>query len=254
MAQQRNQPIYPSLEHLVVLITGGGSGIGAEIVAGFVAQGSRVAFLDLDRTASDALVAASAGELHFEQCDLRDIGSLRIAIDSVVQRLGPVDVLVNNAADDERHDFDTVEPDEFDAHVHANLRHYFFAAQAVRAGMAGRGGGSIINLGSISWKLGFPAVPVYAMAKAAIVGMTRVLARECGPQRIRVNCVEPGFVATKRQKERWLTPELEADIRRGQALPDLIEPAAVADMVLFLASDGGRMCTGQTFVVDGGWT
>lgn len=254
MAQERSQPVYPGLENQVVLVSGGGSGIGAEIVRGFLVQGSRVAFLDVDLAAAAQVVTAADGTVHFEACDLRDVASLRRAVDSVAAKLGPVDILVNNAADDDRHDFDTVEPEYFDQCLHVNLRHYFFAAQAVRAGMAGRGGGAIVNLGSISWKIGFPGLPVYATAKSAIVGMTRVLARELGPERIRVNCVEPGYVATERQRLRWLTPELEADIKRGQALPDLIEPAAVADMVVFLASDAARMCTGQTFVVDGGWT
>lgn len=254
MAQERSQPVFPGLENQVVLISGGGSGIGADIVTGFRAQGSRVAFLDVDVAAAQEVVETADGGVHFEACDLRDVESLRRAVDSVVTKLGPVDVLVNNAADDDRHEFDTIEPEDFDQCLHVNLRHYFFAAQAVRECMVSRGGGAIINLGSISWKIGFPGLPVYAMAKSAIVGMTRVLARELGPERIRVNCVEPGYVATERQRQRWMTPELEADIRRGQALPDLIEPAAVADMVMFLASDAARMCTGQTFVIDGGWT
>jgi len=254
MAEQGSHPVYPGLESRVVLVTGGGSGIGAEIVAAFLAQGSRVALLDIDEAAGREVAAASGGSAHFEPCDLRDVQALRAAIAAVASKWGPVDVLVNNAANDDRHDFDTVEPEYFDGRLHANLRHYFFAAQAVRQGMAGRGGGVILNLGSICWKIGFPDVPVYAMAKSAIVGMTRVLARECGPDRIRVNCVEPGHVVTRRQKELWLTPELEADVRRSQALPDLIPPSAVADMVVFLASDAARMCTGQTFVVDGGWS
>jgi NAD(P)-dependent dehydrogenase (short-subunit alcohol dehydrogenase family) len=254
MAQQSSPSRHPSLENRTILVSGGASGIGAEIVRGFVDQGSKVAFLDLDQVSGASLVASLGGAAHFEPCDLQDIEALRAAVISVEEALGPIDVLVNNAADDTRHDFDTVEPDYFDERIHANLRHYFFTAQAVREGMASRGGGAVVNLGSICWRIGFPDVPVYAMAKAAIVGMTRVLARECGPQRIRVNCVEPGYVVTPRQRDRWMTPELEEVVRRGQALPDFIEPAAVADMVMFVASDAARMCTGQTFVVDGGWT
>ncbi|MBI5851277.1 MAG: SDR family oxidoreductase [Planctomycetes bacterium] len=249
---------YPSLRGRAVLVTGGGSGIGAAVVRAFARQHSKVAFLDIDDDASKKLVAELAGKdwprpLHVN-CDLQDIGALRAAIAQVEGRLGPIDVLVNNAASDERHEIDAVEPAYFDDRIAVNLRHYFFAIQAVRAAMAKNGGGSIVNLGSIVWRLPLPEVAVYATAKAAIAGMTKILAAELGPQRIRINCVEPGFVATERQKKLWLTPELESRVRAGQCLPDLIEPDSIADLVLFLASDAGRMCTRQTFVVDGGWT
>ncbi len=249
---------YPSLRDRAVLVTGGGSGIGAAIVRAFAHQHSRVAFLDVVDDASKKLVAELAGGDRprplFVHCDLLDIGALRTAIREVEGRLGPLDVLVNNAASDERHEIDAVEPAYFDDRIAVNLRHYFFAIQAVRDAMANNGGGAIVNLGSIVWRLPLPDVAVYATAKAAIAGMTRILGAELGPQRIRVNCVEPGFVTTERQKRLWLTPELESRVRAGQCLPDLIEPDSIADIVLFLASDAGRMCTRQTFVVDGGWT
>ena len=249
---------YPSLRNGVVLVTGGGSGIGAAIVRHFAHEHSRVAFLDIDDDASKELVADLGGNDWptplYVKCDLLDIGALRAAVADVEGRLGPIDVLVNNAGNDDRHEIDAVEPAYFDDRIAINLRHYFFAIQAVREGMAKNGGGSIVNLGSIAWRLHLPEVPIYAAAKAAIAGMTNVLATELGPQRIRVNCVEPGFVATERQKKLWLTSELESRVRAGQCLPDLIGPDSIADIVLFLASDAGRMCTSQTFVVDGGWT
>jgi len=245
---------YPSLRNRVVLVTGGGSGIGEAIVREFCRQNSRVAFLDVDEIASTKLVASLGGAPMFIECDLRDVTALRDAVAEVVEELGPIEVLVNNAANDDRHGIDAVEPEYFDERIAVNLRHYFFAAQAVRPGMAEGGGGSIINIGSIVWKLGFPDVPIYGTAKAGVVGMTRVLATELGPQRIRVNCIEPGYVATERQKLLWQTPELEAEVLAGQCLPDMIEPEAIASMVLFLAADDSRMCTSQTFVVDGGWT
>lgn len=260
MASYPTEPTatYPSLRDRVVLVTGGGSGIGEAIVRHFAHQHSRVAFLDIDDEVASKLVADLAGQDRpvpiYVTCDLRDIDALRAAIADIEGRLGAIDVLVNNAANDDRHEIDTVEPAYFDDRVAINLRHYFFAIQAVRAGMAKNGGGSIINLGSIAWRLHMPGLPIYATSKAAIAGMTNTLATELGPQRIRVNCVEPGFVATERQRIMWLTPEFEAEVRAGQCLPDLIEPAAIADIVLFLASDAGRMCTSQTFIVDGGWT
>lgn len=258
MATRVQSAVYPSLQERVVLVTGGASGIGAAIVVRFVAQDSRVAFLDIDESAARELIRTLEGVGRappvFLPCDLKDIAALRAAVGRVEQEIGTVEVLVNNAANDDRHAIDEVEPEYFDDRIAANLRHYFFAIQAVRAGMAARGGGAIVNVGSTAWRLGFPDVPVYATAKAGIAGMTKVLATELGPQRIRVNCVEPGFVATERQRKHWLTPELEANVRKGQSLPDLIEPEAIADMVLFLASDDSRMCTSQTFIVDAGWT
>ena len=259
MTSLRTEPAtYPSLVNRVVLVTGGAAGIGATIVRRFAAQRSRVAFLDIDAAAAQKLVdevrSDDGGAPTFLPCDLRDIPALRAAILEVEARLGPVEVLVNNAADDDRHEIDAIEPEDFDDRIAVNLRHYFFAVQAVREGMAKAGGGSIINLGSIAWRLGFPRVPIYATAKAAIAGMTKVLAAELGPQRIRVNCIEPGYVDTDRQQRMWMTPELDAEVRSGQCLPDLIEPDAIASMALFLAADDSRMCTSQTFVVDAGWT
>jgi len=257
---QSNDPraTYPSLRDSAVLVTGGGSGIGEAIVRQFASQHSRVAFLDIDVDAAEKLVADLADQDWptplFVKCDVMDIEALRTAIADVENRLGPVDILVNNAGNDDRHEIDTIEPDYFDERIAINLRHYFFAIQAVRERMAKNGGGSIVNVGSIAWRLSLPGVSIYSTAKAAIAGMTNTLATEHGPQNIHINCVEPGFVATERQKKLWLDPEFESRVRTGQCLPELIEPDAVADIVLFLASDAGRMCTSQTFVVDAGWT
>lgn len=255
--------IYPNLANRVVLVTGGGMGIGAAIVRHFVHQRSRVAFLDVDEAAAQELIADIAADIAdvdgatsplFLACDVRDIAALRTAIQDIAATLGLITVLVNNAANDDRHDLDTVEPEYFDDRIAVNLRHYYFAIQAVRDGMAKSGGGSIINLGSIAWRLNLPDISCYATAKAGIAGMTNVLAAELGPQRIRVNCIEPGVVATKRQRELWLTPEYVAQVRAGQCLPDLTEPEMVADLALFLASDASLMCTSQTFTIDAGWT
>lgn len=250
------QAHYPSLAGRVVLVTGGGSGIGAAIVRRFAGQGSRVAFLDIDEASSTQLVSDLPGEnaALYVPCDLRESAALRAALRRVAAELGAIEVLVNNAANDDRHAIDAVDDAYFDDRIAVNLKHYFFAIQGVCTGMAQCGGGSIINVGSVSWRLGMPGLPLYATAKAGIVGLTKTLAGELGPQRIRVNCIEPGFVATERQRRLWFTPELEAQVRAGQSLPDLIEPDAIASMALFLAADDSRMCTGQTFVVDGGWT
>jgi len=249
---------YPCLEDRPVLITGGASGIGESLVRHFVGQGARVAFLDCDDEAAGALVAElDTGSPHpplFLSCDLRDIDALRKAISKAGEQLGGIRVLVNNAASDDRHEMDAVEPDYWDERMAVNLRHQFFAAQAVRTGMAQAGGGSIINMGSIAWRLGMTQLTAYATAKAGIVGLTKSLAGELGPARIRVNCIEPGLVMTERQERLWVTPEFKEQVLGYQSLPDLCQPADVARLALFLASDESAMISAQSFIIDGGWT
>jgi len=249
--------IYPSLEDKVVLVTGGGSGIGAAIVEQFCRQRARVAFVDYDRTASEGLVTRLAGEglpkPLFHHCDLRDIDALRGAIAAIAGQLGPITVLINNAAHDERHDIDSVTPEYWDDRMAVNLRHQFFAVQAVWKGMAAAGGGAVVNLGSVTWMIGQGGMPGYSAAKSAVVGLTRSLARDLGPHDIRVNSVLPGWIMTQRQIEKWLTPEGEADIMKNQCLKRKLVPDDVARVVVFFASDEASACTNQNYIVDGGW-
>jgi len=249
---------YPSLRDRVVLVTGGGSGIGASIVEHFSAQGSRVAFLDIDDAASARLcrevAAAGRGEPLFLHCDLRDIDALRAAVGEVRRRLGPIRVLVNNAAHDERHALESVTPEYWDDRLAVNLRHQFFAAQAVYRDMAAAGGGAIVNLGSTSWMVGQGGMPGYTAAKSAVVGLTRGLARDLGPHGIRVTCVVPGWIMTERQLRLWLTPESEAELLRRQCLKRKLVPEDIARAVLFFAADDSAGCTAQSYVVDAGWT
>lgn len=243
--------IYPSLKGKHVVITGGASGIGRALVVAFAAQGARVAFLDVLEPESRALAESLAGAPYapvFHRCDLTDLG----AIAATFAGLEPVDVLINNAANDDRHALAEITPAYWDERIAVNLRHLLFCAQAVVPGMRAAGGGAIINFGSISWHLGLADLVVYETAKAGIEGMTRALARELGPDGIRVTTVVPGNVRTARQ-QLWYTPEAEADIVAQQCLKDRIEPEHVAPMALFLASDDGRMCTGHEYWVDAGW-
>jgi NAD(P)-dependent dehydrogenase (short-subunit alcohol dehydrogenase family) len=247
---------YPSLQDRVVLITGGASGIGAEHVTQFARQGARVAFLDI----ADAEAASLADSLHAEgltrplslHCDLTDIAALRAAVDTVTARLGTITVLVNSAANDQRHKWEDVSPEFWDERMATNLRHQFFAIQAVAPGMREAGGGSIVNFGSISWHTLQGGMPAYTTAKAAVEGLTKGMARDLGPAGIRVNCVIPGWIMTRRQIELWLTPEAEANLLRSQCLKSKLLPADVSRMVLWLAADDSRMCTGQLWVVDAG--
>ena len=241
---------YPSLQDRVVLVTGGASGIGAEMVAHFIAQGARVAFLDFDKPGGDATAARTGAMFAF--CDLRDIAALRAALAEVRGKLGPITVLVNNAARDDRHGLATVEPEYWDERMHTNLRHQFFCAQAVAPMMKEAGFGSIINMGSVSWMKSQGGMPAYTTAKAAIRGLTRGLARDLGPDRIRVNEVVPGWIFTERQLEKWATPEAEAANMERQCLKERLYPPDIARMVLWLAADDSRMVTAQHFVVDGG--
>jgi D-xylose 1-dehydrogenase len=242
---------YPSLRGKVVFITGGATGLGAAFVEHFAAQGALVAYADIQVDAGAKLAAATGGE--FLECDVRDIPALRAAIDHVGRRLGPVSVLVNNAASDERHASAEVTVEQWDERMQVNLRHHFFAIQAVTPMMRELGGGSIVNLGSITVQAGFTGLPGYVASKAAIEGLTRTMARELGPYRIRVNCVLPGWIMTERQLAHWITPEAEATIERNQCLTEKLVPADVARLVLWLAADDSRMCTGQRWIVDGGW-
>ncbi len=248
---------YPSLEGRPVLITGGASGIGASLVEHFSAQGARVGFVDLAEAAGVALAERLEAEGHrrpaFRQADLRDIAALQAAIAALTAETGDPLVLVNNAAHDERHAIEDVTPEYWDDRLAVNLRHQFFAAQAVIPGMRAAGGGSIVNMGSISWRVGQGGMPAYTASKAAIEGLSRGLARDLGPDRIRVNVVLPGWIMTERQLTLWLTPEVEANLMRDQCLKEKVYPADVARLVLWLAAEDSRMCTSQSWVVDGGW-
>ena len=249
---------YPSLADRVVVITGGASGIGASLVTHFAEQDARVAFLDVDVDAANALALTLAQRVRhaplFVACDLCDIGALHAAFAYIRSHFGAVEVLVNNAANDRRHDMDGVSVDDFDAGIAVNLRHQFFAAQAVAPDMRARLAGSIINLGSISWMIKQGGMPVYTTAKAAIQGLTRSLARDLGPYGIRVNTLVPGWVMTEKQLRLWVNEQTSREIDEQQCLPTRLEPADIARMALFLAADDSRMCTAQDFVVDGGWT
>jgi NAD(P)-dependent dehydrogenase (short-subunit alcohol dehydrogenase family) len=247
---------YPSLKDRVVLVTGGGSGIGEEIVRQFARQGARVAFLDIMVAESRALVDALAAEgrtVVFHECDLADIDALRAAITQIRAELGPITVLVNNAANDQRHPMQEVTPAYWDERMAVNLRHQFFAAQAVAPDMAAAGGGAIVNMGSISWMMGQGGMPAYTTAKSAVMGLTRSLATDLGPDNIRVVCVVPGWIMTQRQVDNWLTPEAEADLMKGQCLKRKLYPIDIARPVLFFASDEAGGCTAQAYVIDGGW-
>lgn len=243
--------IYPSLTGKRVYVTGGASGIGALIVEAFAAQGAQVGFLDRDREASEALCARLEGVSHV-LCDLRDIGAMQLALAELRAKIGPADVLVNNAARDDRHDWRKIDAAYWDERQHTNLRHMFFAIQSVAPDMIETGGGSIINMGSNSWWEAGSGFPAYATAKAAVHGLTRTMARELGGHRIRVNTVVPGWIMTDRQKALWATPEALESHRNRQCLPDLIQPEYVARMVLFLASDDAAMCTASNYMVEAG--
>jgi NAD(P)-dependent dehydrogenase (short-subunit alcohol dehydrogenase family) len=246
---------YPSLRDRSVIVTGGASGIGAEIVRAFAGQGSKVGFVDVDVERGGALAAelsAKARPVRFEACDLRDVDALKRAFASLAAAQGPALVLINNAARDDRHGWEQVTPEYYDERIATNLRHMFFAIQAVAPGMIAAGGGSIVNLGSDSWWRATGGFPVYTTAKAAIHGLTRGMARDLGAHRIRVNTLVPGWTMTERQRTLWVTPEALAQQLREQCLPDPIEPVYVARMALFLASDDAAMCTANNYMVEAG--
>jgi len=243
---------YRSLENRSVVITGGASGIGEEMVKAFASQGARVAFIDIAEEPGRALANATGASFH--ACDVTDIPALREVLARIEGERGSVDVLVNNAGKDDRHDMAEVEPDYWRRALALNLDHQFFATQAVAKGMGARGTGSIVMLGSISWMRGRPGMVGYTTAKAAINGMTRTLARELGPSNIRVNCIVPGAILTERQKQLWLTPELNQQFLDLQALKFRLDASHVAKMALFLGSDESGGCTGANFIVDAGLT
>lgn len=248
---------YPSLDGRVVLITGGGSGIGASIVEHFVQQGAKTAFLDLAEEASKELVNRVAKSAKhsplFIPCDLTDIPALRAAIQKIEASLGPIEVLVNNAANDERHESEETTPEYWDRMIAVNLRHHFFALQAVAPGMKARGKGSIINMSSISWLIPSTGLPAYVTAKAGIMGLTRTMSRELGPAGIRVNCVLPGAILTEKQHRLVWTPEYTETIMGSQSIKRTLMPEDVSRLILFLAADDSSAITGQSHIVDGGW-
>lgn len=248
--------LYPSLADRPVIVSGGASGIGAAIVSEFARQGARVGFVDLDAAAGTELAASLSGSAHapqFRRLDLTDLQAVEHVMAELTETLGGCRVLVNNAANDERHSLDEITPDFWRDRMAVNLDHHVFMAKAVAPAMARGGGGSIVNMGSCSWRLGLGGMTAYVTAKAAIEGLTNGLARDLAASRIRVNCVIPGFIKTRRQVDKWLTPELETVIMDGQCLQDFIEPEDVARLVMFLASDDSRMCTSGTYTVDAGW-
>lgn len=250
-AAQAALAVYPSLKGRRVVVTGGGSGIGAGLVDAFARQGAEIHFLDIleaEGTALAEALRAAGRSVHFHKVDLTDLP----AMEAVLRAIGAIDVLVNNAGNDDRHELADITPAYWDERMAVNLRHMLFAAKAVVPGMTARGGGAIINLGSISWHLGLPGLVLYETAKAGIEGMTRALARELGRDNIRVTTVVPGNVQTPRQMK-WYTPEGEAEIVAQQCLKGRVLPQHVASLVLFLASDDGRMCTGHEYWIDAGW-
>ncbi len=248
--------VYPSLRDRVVFITGGASGIGAAEVEHFARQGAHVAFVDIAeeqaRTLCERIAAVDAPAPLFQRCDITDVRALQAAISEAARRLGPVTVLVNNAANDQRHRWEDMTPEYWDERLAVNLKHQFFAIQAVAPMMKQAGGGSIINFGSISWHAGTGGMPAYTTAKAGVEGLTRGMARDLGPDGIRVNCIIPGWIMTERQIALWLTPEAEADLMKAQFLKMKVMPEDVARLVLWLAADDSRMCSGHLWHVDGG--
>ena len=248
-------PKYPDLKNKVVLVTGGGSGIGSSFVEAFAAQSSKVAFLDIKEKESKNLIDKISSK-HvkpiFINCDLENISSLKKSIKIVEKKLGPIRVLINNAANDLRHEPEDVTEDYWEERMRLNLNHHFFASQAVKPKMAQAGGGSIINMGSISWHMAMEFMPGYTTSKAAIEGLTQSLARAYGKHFIRVNCIIPGQVWTDRQMREHLSPEYEKFMMEKQCLPEKILPKDVAQLALFLASDAGRMCTRRNYFIDAG--
>jgi D-xylose 1-dehydrogenase len=257
MSNKSTTAVYSSLEGRVVVVTGGASGIGAAVVEAFAMQRSQVVSLDIQddvaKELNDRLGAMEARVPVYYRCDLTDIEALQRTIAKVVERFPAIDVLVNNAGNDTRHSVDEVTSAYWDESMAVNLKHQFFMAQGLVPAMRRAGGGSIINMSSISWAIPSTDLPVYVTAKAAIVGMTRTLAHTFGGDNIRVNCVMPGAILTERQKRLWLTEEYKAEVLSRQALKRLILPDEVARLILFLASDDSSAITNQSYVIDGGW-
>lgn len=247
---------YPSLAGRGVLITGGATGIGASFVEHFARQGARVAFLDIDDTGAQALLEQLHDVPHapvYLHCDVTDVDALQGCIAAARERIGPITVLVNNAANDVRHRIAETTPADFERNIAVNLRHQYFATQAVLEDMRGNGGGSVICLGSTGWMIKNAGYPMYAMAKSAVHGLVNGLARELGADRIRINALVPGWVITDKQRRLWLDDAGKAQIAASQCLPGYLQAEDLARMALFLAADDSAMCTGQHFIVDGGW-
>ena len=247
--------IYPSLHDRVVFISGGGSGIGAALVTHFANQGAQVAFCDIDTASSEALVEtlSSAHKVpYFFVCDVRDIPAYQAGLAAIEQRFGAIRVLINNAGNDQRHSLAELTSDYWDNCLALNLKHHVFAIQQVAPGMAAAGGGSIINLGSISWMRGRPNLVGYTSSKAAIAGLSRTLARELGEQNIRVNALVPGAIVTERQQARWRNADEDKKFIEMQCLKVRLDPAHVARTALFLAADDSDGITGQNIIVDAG--
>ncbi len=249
---------YPSIDGRTVFITGGAKGIGSSIVADYAAQGAKVAFVDIDRPAAEALCETLAGmgiaRPAFHECDLRDIEKLQAVIGEVGQALGPITILINNAAHDERHDIAEVTVDYWEDRLQVNMRHVFFAVQAAAPQMIAAKRGSIVNFGSISWMSAQDDLPAYTAAKASIHGMTRGFARYYGGHGIRANTIVPGWIMTERQIELWFNEAAKQVQQIRQCLKDDVPPTAIARMALWLGSDDSYYCTAQNFVVDAGWT
>lgn len=248
--------IYPDLSGKTVIVTGGGSGIGEAIVTHFAEQGAKVGFLDIADEPSKALeksLIEAGHQVAYRHCDVTDIAALQATIADLSKHFGPVGVLINNAAHDQRHKLEDVTSEYWDERIAINIKHQFFATQAVVEDMKSLGGGSIINMGSTSWMIGQGGMPCYTSAKSAVLGLTRSMARDLGPFGIRVNSVAPGWIMTQRQIDLWLTEEGEKQIMERQCLKRKLEPADIAKAVLFFASDQAGACTNQSYVVDGGW-
>jgi D-xylose 1-dehydrogenase len=247
---------YPSLVDRAVLISGGATGIGAAFVTHFAQQGARVAFLDIDENGAAALRAALPETRHapmFLRCDVTDVEALRTSIAEASSHIGKISVLINNAANDRRHRLQDTTPEEFEQSIAVNLRHQYFATQAVVPGMRELGGGSVICLGSTGWMIKNAGYPMYAMAKSAVHGLVNGLARELGKDRIRINALVPGWVITDKQRELWLDEAGEREIQQKQCMPGYLSANDLARAALFLGADDSRMCTGHDFIVDGGW-
>ena len=249
-----NDAVYPSLKNKVVLVTGGASGIGESITRAMIKQGAKVGFLDFDEEAATKLLnELGTDNISSQICDLRDIDQLKNSVQEVSKTLGAIDVLVNNAARDDRHSLESITSEYFDERIATNLKHQLFAAQAVVSDMEKKGGGVIINMGSTSWMIGQGGMPCYTTAKSAIQGLTRGLARDLGSKNIRVNCVVPGWIMTQRQMDMWLTPESEKELMERQCIKRKLIPPYIANFVLFMASNEASACSNQTYIVDGGW-
>ena len=244
---------YPSLRRRATVVTGGASGIGEAIVRGFVRNGARVVLIDIDRAAGEALSIELGADTRYIACDLTDVTALRAAVSEAESHLGPIRALVNNAANDQRYRIEDITPEEWDASQAVNLRHQFFATQAVLPGMKAAGGGTVVNLSSVAWRMGLPTLVPYTSAKAAVLGMTRSLGTALGEYGIRVNAVAPGAVMTERQMRLWHTPETKARAVAAQSLHTDLLGDDVADAVLFLSAADSRMITKQCLTVDGGF-